>query len=296
MKSVSARPEQALLAPEVGSGDYFFLELGPRATGPVRVAFGGRERCGERYAVQRSTYPFSTLEYVAEGEGTLQFGAGDVQALRPGVCFAHGPGVPMRLQTKPGGTLLKYFVCFSGRGARAKIEAQAPLVGATLRLARHGELRDVFDLLIREGAEHTPFAREICTHLGELLLLKINAGRQDRGGGRQGAARERFLRCKALIDEQGARFSSLEEVAVALHAEPSGINRLFRRYQGVSPYQYLLRHKMNLAAQDLIRSDGFVKEVAARAGYGDPYHFSRLFKSVHGISPAHFQRLHASGG
>jgi AraC-like DNA-binding protein len=28
-----------------------------------------------------------------------------------------------------------------------------------------------------------------------------------------------------------------------------------------------------------------VKEAAGRVGYEDPYHFSRNFKAVHGISP-----------
>lgn len=288
------RQPQDLISTEVRGGRYFFLDLKPRSSGPARVAFGGRERCDERYRIQRANYPFPTLEYVAEGEGEIAFGDGPTQPLRPGMVFAHGPGIDLRMATVRGGTMLKYFMCLTGREARAKIEKHAPVFGQTLALARHGDMRDAFDLLIREGNEHAPFTRDLCDRVGELLLLKISAVRGQRGDERQSAARERFLRCKALIDEEGERFSSLEEIARALHAEPSGLNRLFRRYQGVSPYQYLLRHKMNLAAQDLIRSGGLVKEAAARAGYADPYHFSRLFKAVHGIAPAYFLRHHGA--
>jgi AraC-like DNA-binding protein len=292
MARIPSRQEQALLAPGVSSGAYFFLDLGLRSRGRVRVAFGGRERCGENYRVQRSTYPFATLEYVAEGEGRISFGGAEAQALRPGTLFVHGPGVSLRMQTEPGRMLLKYFVCLTGHGARAAIEAHGPVFGTSVMLARHADVRDMFDLLIREGGEHTPFTREICDRLSELLLLKISEARRHRSDGRASPAREKFLRCKTLIDEEAARLSSLEEIASELHAEASGLNRLFRRYQGVSPYQYLLRCKMNLAARDLMSSGGFVKEVAARAGYADPYHFSRVFKAVHGISPAHFLRLY----
>lgn len=287
--------EQALLAPEVGVGTYFFLDLGARARSRAGVAFGGRERCSEHYVVQRSTYPFATLEYVAEGEGQIRYGTGELQPLHAGCLFAHGPGVKLRMETTPRHTLLKYFVCFTGRGARKAIEAHAPVFGRVLTLARHADLRDVFDLLIREGGEHTPFTPAICDHLAQLLLLKISEARRHREGGRHATARERFLKGKSLIDEEPGRFATLEEVAAALHMEASGLNRLFRRYQGVSPYQYLLRARMNRAAQDLIRTGGLVKEVAARAGYADPYHFSRVFKSVHGISPANFGRKEGGG-
>jgi AraC-like DNA-binding protein len=67
--------------------------------------------------------------------------------------------------------------------------------------------------------------------------------------------------------------------------EPSSVCRLFRRFQGTSPYQYLLRRKMILAAEYLFETGGLVKEAAQCVGFADPYHFSRCFKAVHGVSP-----------
>jgi len=289
------RQEQELLAPDVARGTYFFLDVAPRSQGRVRVALGGREKCGQNYLVERASYPFPTLEYVAEGLGEICYDGAEPLQVRPGALFAHGPGVKIRMQGSPGSSWLKYFLCFTGRGARALIEQHAPVFGRLVTVAPHAELRELFELLIREGGRHTPFTRSICDHLGRLLLLKISEARRHRGGKgtRHSLAREKFLRCKTLIDEEGGRFTTLEQISEALRSDPSGLNRLFRRYQGVSPYQYLLRHKMNLAAQDLIRTGDFVKEVASRAGYADAYHFSRVFKAVHGIAPAHFPRRSA---
>ena len=46
-----------------------------------------------------------------------------------------------------------------------------------------------------------------------------------------------------------------------------------------------LRRKMSLAAAHLVERGGLVKEAALRVGFTDPYHFSRCFKSVHGVAP-----------
>jgi AraC-like DNA-binding protein len=66
---------------------------------------------------------------------------------------------------------------------------------------------------------------------------------------------------------------------------------LFRRYDHQSPYQYLLRLRMNLAAEQLHQPGALVKQVAEQTGFDDPFHFSRAFKSVFGLSPDAFRRL-----
>jgi AraC-like DNA-binding protein len=67
--------------------------------------------------------------------------------------------------------------------------------------------------------------------------------------------------------------------------------RLFQRYDHQSPYQFLLRLKMNLAAEWLQPPDALVKQVAEHAGFSDQFHFSRAFKSVFGVAPDIFRRL-----
>ena len=72
---------------------------------------------------------------------------------------------------------------------------------------------------------------------------------------------------------------------------PPYLCRLFRRYDQQTPYQYLMRLKMNAAAERLQDPGALVKQVAAELGFGDPFHFSRVFKSIFGLSPEAFRRL-----
>ncbi len=66
--------------------------------------------------------------------------------------------------------------------------------------------------------------------------------------------------------------------------------RLFRRYDHQTPHQFLMRRKMHLAAERLQQSDLLVKQVAAQLGFADPFHFSRTFKRVLGLSPEAFRQ------
>ncbi|OIQ95562.1 HTH-type transcriptional activator Btr [mine drainage metagenome] len=286
------RRARRLLSAGVSSGSYFFIDLTPRATPGVRIAFGGREHCGGDYRVRRQSYPFASLEYVAEGRGEAAFGRGPALPLGPGTLFAYGPGVPHRIEAAPGPTMVKYFLCLSGRGAVERLRACTPAFGGTLQVENPAEIRDLFDLILREGHDHSSDARQACRLLVDFLLLKVGqAGRENRS--RINRSRETFLRCKAWIDEKGASATALTDLLAALRIDRSTLTRLFRRYQGTSPYRYLTRRKMDGAALDFIRSGDLVKEVAARAGYPDPYHFSRVFKGVHGVSPARFRALYA---
>ena len=66
---------------------------------------------------------------------------------------------------------------------------------------------------------------------------------------------------------------------------------MFACYDHQSPYQFLLRLKMNLAAERLQNPAALVKQVAAELGFADAFHFSRAFKKVLGVSPQGFRRL-----
>jgi AraC-like DNA-binding protein len=184
--------------------------------------------------------------------------------------------------------MLKYFLCLSGRTAPKLLASAGVPCGQLCRLLPHVELRGLFDDLIREGGHHGPRTAEICTLMFKLLVLKM-ARAVEHGGAADDPARESFLRCKALIDAQADRLSTLQEVAALVKLDTSSVCRLFRRYVDTSPYQYLLRRKMNMAAEFLLEQRVLVKEAAFRVGFPDPYHFSRCFKACHGVSPRELQ-------
>lgn len=294
MDKIGPKERQRLLSQQVTGARYFFLELAPAPGGQMRPVLGGRELCNPDYAVDRAAYDYAGLEYVAEGEGWVELD-GERHALLPGTVFAYGRTTRCVIRTDPQHPMVKYFVCVTGRGAIGRLERAGVGPGRMRMLATHAEMRGLFEELIHEGQRAGRLARALSAARLELLLLKVEEHIAHGPPRRDDPARERFLRCKSLIDEQAPRMTTLEEIAAAAGLEVSSVCRLFRRFHDGSPYQYLLQRKMTLAAEDLVENGGLVKEVAQRVGFSDPYHFSRCFKAVHGVAPRDLLRYRRTG-
>jgi AraC family transcriptional regulator len=252
---------------------------------------GGREHCNPDYAVLRRNFPFYGLEYVVSGRGSVQL-ENRTYELGQGSVFTYAPGTLCDIRTDPGDPMIKYFLSISGADAPLRLRKSGVALGRARQLAAPAEITSVLEDLVREGQRSGGRAPRICAVLFDLLLLKIEDAVAFSPHANE-PAREAFLRCKALIDAQAETLGTLEEIALAAGVEASSVCRWFRRYQGTSPYQYLMRRKMNLAAEYLVENGGLVKAAAARVGFADPYHFSRAFKSVHGVAPRallHYRR------
>ncbi len=281
--SIAARADARLLSRQVSGCAYFFLNSRVSRATPCALVFGGRETCNPDYVVRRNGYAYHVFEYVAEGAGRANLDGRETK-LTAGSIFAYAPDATCEISTDPEHPMLKYFLCLAGIAVGRRLAHAGVILGRARTLATHAEVQRLFEDLIREGRHHGRQAVPICTALLEVLLLKlaeVTARPEPRGL----ASEELFLRCRALIDTRLEQAMTIEEIAEQAGIEPSSVCRLFRRFQGTSPYQYLLRRKMTMAAEWLLQTGEPVKTVAERVGFADPYHFSRCFKSVHGVAP-----------
>jgi AraC family transcriptional regulator len=88
----------------------------------------------------------------------------------------------------------------------------------------------------------------------------------------------------------------VQDLARSLELSTSRLHALFTRVLGLSPTAYLRRRRMAKAEGLLVGSDLLVREIAARCGWDDEFHFSRMFKRVHGISPLGYRQRRTHAG
>ncbi|MHC4521523.1 MAG: AraC family transcriptional regulator [Planctomycetota bacterium] len=267
----------------------FYLDASGRSSGRLAVVCGGCEHCGPEYGIDRKDFPFYSIEFVARGKGTLTLSDQTVD-LFPGRVFSYGPGVAHRIEMDADDPLVKYFVDFTGRRAEKLLETHGLAPGAVVQVASPDAVLHVFDDLIANGAGGGRYGPLITATLVELLILKIAEAVVVDDAYRT-VAFSTYQSCREYIRSNSLELRTLEEVAEACHVDEAYLCRLFSRFDNQSPYQYLMQLKMAVAAQRLQREGVLIKEVAYELGFSDPFHFSRAFKKVFGLSPAAFRKL-----
>jgi AraC-like DNA-binding protein len=70
----------------------------------------------------------------------------------------------------------------------------------------------------------------------------------------------------------------------------SHFRKLFIEYTGVPPHQYLLRARMNAAANRLRFTDMPLKEIAFELNLGDSVQFSKSFRKMYAVPPAAYRQ------
>ena len=280
MKSAS------FISKQVVSGEYYFLNLRPEKGAAGTVVCGGQERCDPHYRIVRNSFKFHSIEYVAAGQGELGVN-GERFPLRPGAIFYYSPTTSHEIATDPAQPLDKYFVDFCGPRFTRLLKRHPLASHEPCYLGSAPRIREIFADLQQSGRNTGPHTQGICGCLLELLILQVaeNALSQDDA---ESPAQHTFQRCRQLIESRFLALHTLNDLAEACHINAPYLCRLFKRYGTESPYQMLIRLKMRYATDLLNGSPALIKQVAKATGFADPYHFSRVFKKVYGVSPRTF--------
>ncbi|MEO1618243.1 MAG: AraC family transcriptional regulator [Planctomycetota bacterium] len=263
----------------------FYLNLDPPPDVQLAVVCGGVERTSPDYVVERSDFPFFGVELVAEGDGGLTLGQRTFR-LTAGSTFAYGPGIPHRIVNRTQAGMRKYYLDLHGHDAKRILTDAGLLSGEPIVTGSIGEITDLWDSIEREAREGTELTPEICQLLSRVLLLKIKQRRLASGEQRIPKAYRTYESIRRHIENNYLRTTSIEQVAEECDVTPVYVSRLFKKYSSTGAYQFLLRLRMNHAAELLMHERLKVQDIARQMGFADPFQFSRAFKRVYGFAPS----------
>ncbi|PTQ08253.1 AraC family transcriptional regulator [Sphingomonas oleivorans] len=125
------------------------------------------------------------------------------------------------------------------------------------------------------------FGTYVCTRHGDLVTTRPVIG---------GLSRWQERLTKDMIDTTIGEAIRLTELAAMCGLRTSQFAHAFRRSAGISPYQWLVRRRVERVKEHL-KSGLPLADIASACGFADQSHMTRTFKRIVGITPAAWRQL-----
>ena len=231
------------------------------------------------------------LIYITQGGGVLESRTGGVRRIGAGDLFMLFPGEWHRYHPDRATGWDEYWVAFQGKMAE-QLVAEYPLSSAEpwLHVGLDTKLMEDFLGIIAEMRMEAIGYQKVIAAATLHILARATATSQRRNFGAADILRQ-IERAKCLLLEGVGQPVNVEDLAAGLGVGYSLFRRAFREYTGLSPAQYHLELRLNLASE-LLRSTTIpIAAVGERAGFESPHYFSRIFKMKAGRSPREHRAL-----
>lgn len=153
--------------------------------------------------------------------------------------------------------------------------------------------------LIGQDESCFPEAGELVHRIWDLVEVRADVNRgsctdvqllcnRNQSGKHQLESDKIILTAKAYIRANLSRNISRNDVAQAVHLEPSYFSKYFKKKTGINFHEYLQNERIN-RAKELLRAGSKVQDAAREAGFYNRNYFNQVFKQYTGYSPSQFK-------
>lgn len=94
---------------------------------------------------------------------------------------------------------------------------------------------------------------------------------------------------RGIIHEEFSLHLSLDAIAQEVGVHPVHLARMFRKYYGCSPGEYIRRVRIENACRRMTTTGASLNEIALASGFSDQSHFNRIFKRLKGVTPGEYR-------
>lgn len=157
-----------------------------------------------------------------------------------------------------------------------------------VKMAGERRLKSIFDRIIREVMCQAPgYGLLAQAGLLELLAILLRAAAPlPQSTPEPPSSIQDTLR---FLVQAYARPLRLSDLAKASGLSPAHFERRFKLALNCSPMAYLMRLRLQKAAELMRQAPRPVKEIASAVGFEDPYYFSKAFHRHTGMTPTQYQ-------
>lgn len=241
-------------------------------------------RC--RHDIAKHFDDYNVLQFCETGGVDLTIGDSR-HRIESGWFWSSYPGPLIRFHAAPPHKSWAHrYLAF--RGPRVKRWMSAGLFPiAPQRASAGSDYARQFDLLLELSRRSDSWGIARAALLLEMILTELA---DERARPPHAAPRPEWLDAVlARARRYDARMDQ-DHLAALAGMSPRTFRRRFAEWMGISPRDYVIRHRTARAKELLGGTDRPIKQIAAELGYQDVFFFNRQFRTITGVPPAAYRR------
>jgi AraC-like DNA-binding protein len=246
----------------------------------------GISYCDETYRITRRNSPIYVFEYILEGEGTVITDGKRFKAKKGDVYILHRQSNH------------EYFCDRTDPWTKIWFNAKGHLIDSLIQIYKLNQTNHIynadvsrlfFELLDKARQakiSNSSFIKDASLIFHELVLsLYPYVHKNPEAFSKEAGVLKEYL------DQNNKNKFGLKELSEQIYHSPSQTIRIFKKAFGITPYQYLMNQKIELAKLLLLNTNKSIKEIAAELNFCDEHYFSNYFTQRIGLAPLKFRKL-----
>lgn len=255
------------------------------------VLFSGRSQTEPRHVVGPQVLDYYLVHYVVSGKGTFSC-SGKTYPLSAGASFFIFPGELVSYESDQKQPWKYRWAAVKGDKMKHLLEEMAITPEQPVRDSISPRRTQILFAKILEVLRRGDAAADLNAS-GYLLLLMGNYMKQNNENKLAHSKQKSHIQVQAeqairWLTLQHSQPVSIDEMAHSLGYHRTYLSKIFKQHTGISPKEYLLKIRMERAAQ-LLEKSLSIKEVASSVGFRDALYFSKQFKKWYGLSPSEYR-------
>ena len=248
---------------------------------PFILIAAGHFEVGDRHYTKRTKKNFYEIIYTVSGQGIVNINGKTIECL-PNTVLLIDCNTPHVFSVKKGETWEYKHIHFIANGVSKNVAERARLeivfdIGTVNDL-----FVDIFTMLHHINADtHYLLSHSVSAILTNLISMQFKYSFSN-------PQEELVKRAAEYIHKHYMEKINITQLAKDGFVSPYHFIRLFKKYYGVPPYNYLVEYRLK-KAQHFFMQQKSVKEVARACGFSSTNSLSRAFEKHFGVYPSEYR-------
>lgn len=242
--------------------------------------FGRGGKCPPPPKMKERYFEFYNISHMFDGHGFYWTPQGGKQEVKAGQCVIVSPGF---IHSYGGSNdfYVEDAICFYGPLADYLFKNKIIQNG----IFERGKTRKLLPII--ELAIDPAFKSQLQASVAlQQLLIEIHS--ENKSLQKKGKYTE-INDLVQLLKDNTSKWWTIEEMAEFCNLSEPQFRKVFKAVIGMSPKNYIDKLKIQQAAEMLSSGKMKINDLSKKLGYMDPFHFSRRFKELTGMSPEKYR-------